>query len=187
MLPKKLSQEFDSTAPPSLSMEAVPAEEIQSSFPEIAAIRQDFVSEGISLLIISVKKSRKHQIRLLATDLLKNRQIGNVKFVLFVDSLLDLNSLSQIVWISANNIDPIRDCFHIESEPGIKVKTLFIDATRKSREFDDFQRDWPNVTVMDEKTIHSVDEKWPRLELGPLIPSPSHSYKVLNINFGAIS
>ena len=34
------------------------------------------------------------------------------------------------------------------------------DGTRKTKEFDDFHRDWPNIIVADEETIKAVDEKW---------------------------
>ena len=132
-------------------------------------------------------KTQKQQIRAIASELLQKGHIVDVKFVLFVDDRIDLSSLSQVVWISANNIDPVRDCFHVDHEPGVKYPALCLDATRKSRDVDDFHRDWPNVTVMDEGTIHSVDEKWPRLELGPLVLSPSLGYKALNINDGAVS
>ncbi len=40
------------------------------------------------------------------------------------------------------------------------------DGTRKTRALDNFQRDWPNIIVADEKTIRSVDEKWASLNLG---------------------
>ena len=156
-------------------------------FPEIREIRSDLLDDGISLVIIAVKKTKKHQIRLIAAELLGKALILNVKFVVFVDDRVDLSSLAQIVWISANNIDPIRDCFHIDLGPGVKYPTLFMDATRKTKKLDDFQREWPNVTVMDDATIRSIDEKWPRLGLGQLVPSPSIEYKSLNINLGAVS
>ncbi len=162
-------------------------EVLQSSFPEITGTRSDLLRQGISLLVIAIKKSEKQHIRKLAADLLGNGFVPGVKFILFVDHLVNLGSFSQIVWISANNIDPQRDCFYIDREPGVKFPTLCIDATRKTREFDNFQRDWPNIIVMDEKTILSVDEKWPRLELGPLVPSPSITYKALVVSEGAVS
>jgi 4-hydroxy-3-polyprenylbenzoate decarboxylase len=109
-----------------------------------------------------------------------------VKFILFVDDLVDIASFSQVVWISANNIDPVRDCFHTDVEPGVKFPALCIDATRKTRLFDDFLREWPNVIAMDDDTIHSVDKKWPGLDLGPLISSPSLAFKSLIVNDGAV-
>jgi len=52
-----------------------------------------------------------------------------------------------------------------------------LDGTTKTQALDDFHRDWPNIIVADEQTIASVDKKWDELGLGPLIPSPSLSYR----------
>jgi 4-hydroxy-3-polyprenylbenzoate decarboxylase len=52
-----------------------------------------------------------------------------------------------------------------------------LDGTIKTKEFDNFQRDWPNIIVSNEETIKLVDEKWSRLGLGEFIPSPSLKYK----------
>ena len=52
-----------------------------------------------------------------------------------------------------------------------------LDGTIKTKEFDNFQRDWPNIIVSNNETIQSVDEKWNRLGLGEFIPSPSLKYK----------
>ncbi len=52
-----------------------------------------------------------------------------------------------------------------------------LDGTIKTKEFDNFQRDWPNIIVSDNETIKSVDEKWEKLGLGEFIPSPSLKYK----------
>lgn len=166
---------------------SIETEAIRKAFPEITAMRTDLPEAGISLLLVSVKKSKRGQIRQIATGILTKKMIGNLKFLLFIDERPDPGSLSQIVWLVANNIDPMRDCFYVEQEPGVNFHTLCIDGSAKSREFDNFQRDWPNVIVMDEQTIASVDGKWPGLGLGPLISSPSHIYKSLVINSGAIS
>ena len=52
-----------------------------------------------------------------------------------------------------------------------------LDGTRKTKEFDDFHRDWPNIIVADDKTIKAVDEKWNELGIGKFIPSPSLKFK----------
>jgi 4-hydroxy-3-polyprenylbenzoate decarboxylase len=192
---RKLLQEMTSPPAPPLGGEGgvtfakalVQDASIKEVFPEVTAMRSDLLEEGISLVIVAVKKARKHHVRQIAADLLEKSLVQDVKFILFVDDLVDISSLSQVAWISANNIDPMRDCFYIDHAPGVKFHTLCIDAMRKTLEFDDFQREWPNVTVMDEHTIHSVNEKWPGLQLGPLVPSPSNAYKALNISTGAIS
>ena len=52
-----------------------------------------------------------------------------------------------------------------------------LDGIRKTKEFDNFHRDWPNIIVADDETIKSVDEKWNELGLGTFIPSPSLKFK----------
>ena len=54
---------------------------------------------------------------------------------------------------------------------------LGLDGTRKTKELDDFQRDWPNIIVANDATIMSVDKKWNDLGIGQLIPSPSLKFK----------
>ncbi|MDP1621428.1 MAG: menaquinone biosynthesis decarboxylase [Bacteroidales bacterium] len=185
----KLPQELPTNAPPSPAGAGAGGgvSTIRNLFPEIKDIRTDLLMQDISLVIIAVKKSKKQHIRQIASDLVTKELFVNVKFILFVDDNCDLASLSRIVWISANNLDPVRDCFYIENAPGVKHPALFMDATSKKPDFDDFHRDWPNVIVMDDETIDSIDEKWPRLGLGPLVLSPSIGYKSLNTNTGAIS
>jgi 4-hydroxy-3-polyprenylbenzoate decarboxylase len=51
------------------------------------------------------------------------------------------------------------------------------DGTIKTKAFDDFQRDWPNIIVSDDATIKAVDTKWDRLGLGTFVPSPSLKFK----------
>ena len=53
-----------------------------------------------------------------------------------------------------------------------------LDGTRKTKDLDDFQRDWPNIIVADDETILAIDNKWNKLGLGSLIPSPSLKFKL---------
>ena len=163
------------------------AEEDRGADPDITAIRQDLVSLGVSLLIVAIRKSKRNHVRQLAAGLLSTGRGRGVKFILFVDAQLDLDNLPQIAWIAANNIDPVRDCFYIDREPGLKYNTLCIDGTRKTKELDDFTREWPNIIVMDDHTISAIDSKWNDLGLGPFIPSPSLTYKPLVTSPGAVS
>jgi 4-hydroxy-3-polyprenylbenzoate decarboxylase len=52
-----------------------------------------------------------------------------------------------------------------------------LDGTIKTKDFDNFQRDWPNIVVADEATIRSVDSKWSELGIGEFIASPSLKYR----------
>jgi len=91
--------------------------------------------------------------------------------------------LNLITWIGSGNIDPKRDSVIIPSTE-TSVSKIIIDATRKSKAMDHFERDWPNVVVMDTKTIETVDEKWENLGVGEFIPSPSLKYRKLNQSEG---
>ncbi|MFH1297010.1 MAG: UbiD family decarboxylase [Bacteroidota bacterium] len=146
--------------------------------PEIAGINDSLIREGIHILILSFRKSKPGHARLLATALLEAGLPERVRFVVLVDEQVDPMDIATVVWFGANNIDPARDCFFPE-RMGKKSEVLFLDATRKNLELDEFRREWPNVIVMDDTTIRKIDEKWPVLGLGPAIPSPSTHYKSL--------
>jgi 4-hydroxy-3-polyprenylbenzoate decarboxylase len=159
---------------------------IRSRFPEITGINSDLPAEGISLLILAIRKDRRNHLREVSKELLTGRLAGGFKFVVFIDSPLDVQRLGDVTWITANNLDPLRDCFYVEVE-NCKIPCLFLDGTRKTRELDEFERDWPNVIIMDDATIRAIDQKWSTLGLGSLIPSPSIRYKSLVASDGALA
>ena len=86
-----------------------------------------------------------------------------------------------------DSIDPLRDCFYARTESNPDTLPMAIDGTGKSLSADGFLRQWPNVLVMDDKTISEVDDLWGDLGLGTSIPSPSLNYKVLVNNEGAVA
>ena len=137
---------------------------------------------GISLLVLGIRKTRPGQIRETGKKIIREKLLQNMKFVLFMDEGIDLSRLSDIAWIAANNIDPERDCFTVQDDAGTPFPLLFADATRKTKELDRFDRDWPNIIVMDDETIRHVDKIWNKLGLGPFIASPSLLYKTLVFN-----
>ncbi|MGA2823526.1 MAG: menaquinone biosynthesis decarboxylase [Bacteroidales bacterium] len=155
-------------------------------FPEIVAVNETFLPEGISLVVLSVRKKRMNHIREISAEFMKQRLVRDIKFLLFLDSEVDIHSPADIAWIAANNIDPMRDCFHPVSEKGESFPVLVLDGTRKTYRYDGFTRNWPNVIVMDETTIRKVDENWEKYGLGPLVYSPSRKYRSLILNDGAM-
>jgi len=164
----------------------VDREKLAAAVPEIVAINDSLLKEEISVVVAAFQKTEKGQTRKLAQKLIEKEIIRNIRFVVWVDEFVNPEELSTVVWLGANNIDPIRDCFYVDHE-GERFPCLFIDATRKTEKLDGFQRDWPNVIVMNDETIRKVDEKWLSLGLGPYIPSPSIQYKSLVFNDGPIS
>ena len=104
-----------------------------------------------------------------------------------MDSNVNLDEFSDVVWLFANNIDPERDMFYAVNNEGKKLSKLIIDGSRKTLKFDDFQRPWPNVVVVDDDTIRLVDSKWEKYGLGEFIKSPSLKYKSLLFKGGAVA
>jgi 4-hydroxy-3-polyprenylbenzoate decarboxylase len=101
--------------------------------------------------------------------------------VLYVEHTVAANDLPVALWRFCNNLDPKRDYTLVQRpskiDPSKNFSCIGLDGTIKTKEFDNFQRDWPNIIVSDNDTIRSVDEKWESLGLGEFIPSPSLKYK----------
>ncbi len=159
---------------------------LQEKFPEVVGVHDTYLKEGISLVVVAVKKNRISHVREISAEFLKQGLVRAIKFLIFLDSGVDIHSPADIAWITANNIDPMRDCFHPVSDEGTPFPILVLDGTRKITGFDGFKRDWPNIIVMDETTIRKVDENWEKYGLGHLLPSPSLKYRALILNDGAI-
>ena len=160
---------------------------IMSAIPAITSANSNLIQEGISAVILAVRKTRPAEIRDIAKQINETGLIRNVSFIIFEDSILDIQNLSTLSWVVANNLDPMRDCFYTEDPDGGKCPVLFVDGTMKSFELDGFKREWPNVIVMDEKTIAAIDAKWNSLGIGSFISSPSIQFKSLVISDGAVA
>jgi len=155
-----------------------PISYLPSLISDLQSVNDLLVKEGIGILILSFKKNQPGHARKIAGELMESGLPSQIRFVVLVDNDVDPFDLPMVVWLGANNIDPLRDCFFLMKE-GERQNMLFIDATRKSYELDHFKREWPNVITMDDEVINKVDRLWPRFGLGPLISSPSIRYKPL--------
>lgn len=137
---------------------------LMQQHPEIRAINDSLLSMDISCLMISVKKNRQGHVKQLHENIA--RSISGIKMILYVEDTVDAHDLPVALWRFCNNVDPRRDNILINQCMGL-------DGTIKTKEYDNFQRDWPNIIVADKSTIQSVDEKWNSLGIGEFIPSPS--------------
>ena len=157
------------------------ADELLKTFPEIKKINFSLIKQEIPCLIISVEKNKKHHIKELHEEIGILQSIEGLKMILYVEHTVDANDLPVALWRFCNNLDPKRDHFIIKkqstSQPDKYIACIGFDGTLKTKEFDDFYRDWPNIIIADDKTIASVDAKWDRLGLGIFIPSPSLKFK----------
>jgi len=154
-------------------------------FPEINQVNTSLLKKEIPCLIISVKKNRKGHIKELHKQLCSLKETEGIKMILYVEHTVDANDLPTALWRFCNNLDPKRD-YHINKRPTHSSQfgahssysaCIGFDGTRKTKEFDDFNRDWPNIIVADNETIQAVDVKWNELNIGELIPSPSLKFK----------
>jgi len=170
---------------------------LQEKFSEIKKVNSSLLKKDIPCLVISVEKNRKGHIKELHEQICEMKETEGVKMILYVEHTVDANDLTTALWRFCNNLDPKRD--HIlcqrttpsyaipivigtEDKHNSRLTTLNsscmgFDGTRKTKEHDDFQRDWPNIIVADEATIMAVDKKWNDLGIGAFIPSPSLKFK----------
>jgi 4-hydroxy-3-polyprenylbenzoate decarboxylase len=155
--------------------------DLKARWPEINGVNLKLLTERIPCLILSVRKNRPGHIRELHESLCGLDAMEGIKMILYVEHTVDASDLPVALWRFCNNLDPRRDHFLHERQSGFDGRKRFVclglDGTRKTRELDNFQRDWPNIIVADEATIMAVDRKWGELGLGPLLPSPSLKFK----------
>lgn len=172
------NQQYQLTA---TSYERLSADLIQTRFPEIITANLSLLTMNIPCLILSVKKNRPGHILELHETLCRIPETEGIKMILYVEHTVDARDLPVALWRLCNNLDPRRDNFLSQTKSSIDPRKKFVclglDGTRKTKELDDFQRDWPNIILADDATIKIVDAKWKDLEIGPFLPSPSLKFK----------
>jgi 4-hydroxy-3-polyprenylbenzoate decarboxylase len=175
---KKYDEETDDSFAKTDAPKSLDTSTIMALFPEVTSINASLLSHDIPCLIISLKKDRRNHIRELHRSICERELAQGVKMILYLEHTVDPNDLTVALWRFCNNLDPKRDNeLFIGDSNGKKFACVGLDGTRKTKEFDDFYRDWPNIIVADSKTIQAVDEKWPQLGLGEFITSPSLKFK----------
>jgi 4-hydroxy-3-polyprenylbenzoate decarboxylase len=154
---------------------------VLKNFEEIRAVNASLLQKQIPVLILSVEKKRPGHIGELHQKISLLKESEGLKLILYVEHTVDATDLPVALWRFCNNLDPKRD-YHLSlrpsgSNPHKTVSCMGLDGTIKTKELDNFQRDWPNIIISDEATIRSVDEKWDKLGLGQFLPSPSLKFK----------
>ena len=153
---------------------------LKSIFSEIHSVNTSLLLIEIPVLIVSVEKNRKGHVRELHQKICELVQVEGVKMILYVEHTVEANDLGIALWRFCNNLDPKRDQILVQrpgADPSKTFACMGLDGTIKTKEFDNFQRDWPNIIVSDDATIKIIDEKWDRLGLGEFLPSPSLKFK----------
>jgi 4-hydroxy-3-polyprenylbenzoate decarboxylase len=174
----KFEEEMDATYEFRVSGFGLKEELLKSKFSEIKEVNISLLKKEIPCLIISVKKNRKGHIKELHEQICELKEVEGVKMILYVEHTVNANDLPIALWRFCNNLDPKRDS-HLSKRPTHDSYSACIgfDGTRKTKELDDFHRDWPNIIVAGDATIKTIDEKWNQLGIGAFIPSPSLKFK----------
>lgn len=153
------------------------ADRLLQQFSEIKSVNALLTEQDIPCLIVGVKKERPGHIRFLHSSIASMDFCRGIKMILYVEHTVDPLDLPTALWRFCNNLDPKRDQHLHRYDDAHLAGCLGLDGTRKTKEHDNFQRDWPNIIVANEATIQAVDAKWDSLNLGPFIASPSLKYK----------
>jgi 4-hydroxy-3-polyprenylbenzoate decarboxylase len=154
---------------------------LKNEYAEIKGVNISLLKDQIPCIIISVKKTRLNHVKELHEKLGKMKEMVSVKMILYVEHTVNASDLPVALWRFCNNLDPKRDYFLSKNEAinsgGKYNACIGLDGTIKTKEFDNFERDWPNIIVSNEETIRAVDSKWKELGIGSFIPSPSLKFR----------
>lgn len=181
----KFDEEMNPASKNKREDKSINIESIKNVFKEITDAHI-YSAANYRIVILSIKKQDRLHIESLAGKLFNLPGFSYIKFCFFVDDVVDAGDLNLITWIASGNIDPKRDSIILSGNTKSN-SCIFIDATRKTKQKDNFQRDWPNIVVSDNKTIKKVDQKWDDYNMGNFIKSPSLKYKKLLFGGGAIA
>ena len=181
---RKFEEELDENFQFAIGNRQAASKRLKLKFSEIKEINESLLDITIPCLIISVIKNRKGHIKELHEDICELEEARGIKMILYVEHTVDPSDLPTALWRFCNNLDPKRDFYLVKTTKqshdqtiGAYTACIGFDGTRKTKEFDDFNREWPNIIVADDATISAVDNKWGQLGIGQFIPSPSLRFK----------
>ena len=133
------------------------------------------LAEQWRTLLFGVPREVSHEQLFEAWD---RSEIRGIRYVVMLDETVDRESLSDVLWLTASNVDPSRDVWEREG-------TVWLDARTKAGGVNGFARPWPNVVTSSVDTIRQVNERWTDYGLGNFLPSPSLRYRTLLSGEGA--
>jgi 4-hydroxy-3-polyprenylbenzoate decarboxylase len=183
-IPGAMADKVDVTR---LKREVAEMQAVVNGFPELKSLNGRLAEIGVPVVFVAIEKNRKGHVEEMAKTLLNEPAFSQVKVLIFLEHTMDIQDVADAVWRFSNNVDPRRDHFDVPAKVMGEVNHVAFDGTRKMKEFDGFDRDWPNILAADKDTIRRVDEIWPKLGLGKMIPSPSEKYANQLYEGGAVA
>lgn len=141
---------------------------IQMQLPEIIDIHLPVEGVFHNLVFVSIDKRYPGHARKIGQALWGMGQMMFSKIIVIFDQEVDVQNLSECLWVLGANIDPRRDVFfsegpvdaldHASSLPHFGSK-MGIDATKKWPE-EGFSRPWPKRIEMDPAVKRKIDQLW---------------------------
>lgn len=141
---------------------------LQKQIPELKDMNFPLAGTFNNAVIASIDKEYPFQARKLAHAVWGLGQLAYTKFVIIVDSDVDVHDLSAVSLAVFNHVDPKRDIFFVEGP----VDTLNhaapirdfgskagVDATRKTKE-EGYARVWPEEIQMTAEVRDKVSKRW---------------------------
>jgi 4-hydroxy-3-polyprenylbenzoate decarboxylase len=141
---------------------------LKKQLPEIVDINLPIEGVFHNIAIVSIDKRYPGHARKVMYALWGMGQMSFTKMIVVVDSWVNVQDPSEVVWRIGNNVDPKRDVVilegpldvleHASDIPAYGGK-LGIDATKKWPS-EGFTRQWPEDIVMSEEIKRLVNERW---------------------------
>ncbi|MFM9908029.1 MAG: menaquinone biosynthesis decarboxylase, partial [Chitinophagaceae bacterium] len=154
---------------------------LKERFVEIHTVNTSLLKWQIPCILISIQKNRKGHVREVHDQLMAMKELEGIKMILYVEHTVDANDLPVALWRFCNNLDPKRDSVLNQkasfNNSEKNISCMGFDGTIKTKELDNFYRDWPNIIVAADETIAFIDAKWNELGLGNFVSSPSLKFK----------
>lgn len=144
---------------------------LRQILPEIVDMNLPFEGVFHNCAIISINKRFAGHANKIINAVWGLGQLMFTKFVIVVDSDVDVHNISEVSWKIFNNTDPSRDCVITKGPLDVLDHScdlvgyggkMGIDATKKLAE-EGFTRDWPEEIIMSENIKKIVDEKLERI------------------------
>ena len=144
---------------------------LKKTLPEVVDINLPMEGVFHNLVFVAIDKRYPGHAQKIMHAFWGLGQMMFAKIIVVFDRWVDVQNLSEALWVMCNNVDPGSDvCFvkgpldaldHSSPLPHLGGK-MGLDATRKWPE-EGHSRAWPDAIEMDEATKARVDEIWERL------------------------
>jgi 4-hydroxy-3-polyprenylbenzoate decarboxylase len=144
---------------------------LKLTVPEIVDYHMPAPGIFHNLVFVSIDKQYPGQAYKVMNALWGAGLMSLAKVLVVLDKEVDVRNPDEAWWVALNNIDPERDVrftmgpvdvLDHSSRAFTYGSKMGIDATRKWPE-EGFNREWPELITMDERTRAAVDAMWPKL------------------------